>query len=175
MLSQKQVNKRALLGLLNWATAISHHLRSYTAPVYSDLRSLPGTLYSIPSRVWQRLLFSLDSKATVVKSPSGLRVPASSRVIEVGSIFVRRNRTCHVCLIQKGSRESALLTWQPQKPSLSRAKSPSLLSCVQATPTKPLSNPRFLQCLSAADAMAEGDKVGVGGWLCATDGLRWFS
>ena len=35
---------------------------------------------------------------------------------------------------------------------------------LQATPTKPLSDPRLLQCLSAADAMAEGDKVGLGGW-----------
>ena len=50
-----------------------------------------------------------------------------------------------------------------------------LLSCVQSTPTKPLSDPHLLHCLSAAEAMAEGDTVGIGGWLCAKDGLRWFS
>ena len=45
----------------------------------------------------------------------------------------------------------------------------------QSTPTKPLSDPRLLHCLSAADAMAEGDTVEIGGWLCTKDGLRWFS
>ena len=25
------------------------------------------------------------------------------------------------------------------------------------------------------DAMAEGDTVGIGGWLCTKDGLHWFS
>ena len=46
LLSSKKVNKKALqscLGLLNWATSISHHLMSYTAPLYSDLNSPPGT------------------------------------------------------------------------------------------------------------------------------------
>ena len=37
-----------------------------------------------------------------------------------------------------------------------------LLCFVQATATKALSDPLLLQCLSAADAMAEGDKVGIG-------------
>ena len=61
LLAAKKVPKKALqscLGLLNWATSISHHLGSYTVPLYSGLHSPPGMLYNVPSRMWQRFLFS---------------------------------------------------------------------------------------------------------------------
>ena len=93
LLAAKKVTKKALqscLGLLNWATSISLNLRSYTAPLYSDLHSPPGTLHNIPPRMWQRFLFSLDSKAVVTKPLPGLHISTSARIIEVGSIKVRR-------------------------------------------------------------------------------------
>ena len=70
----KLADKKALqscLGLLNWATSISHHLRSYAAPMYSDLNSPPGTLCNIHARMWQRFLFSLDNRAVVARTVPG--------------------------------------------------------------------------------------------------------
>ena len=175
LLSSKKVNKKALqscLGLLNWATSISHHLRSYTAPLYSDLNSPPGTLYNIPACVWQRFLFSLDNRAVVTRTIPGLHISASARVMEVGSLRVRRRSEFLFCPIQttRDPTASEIALTKESKGSLAW-----LLSCVQSTPTKPLSVPHLLHCLSAADAMAEGDTVGIGGWLCAKDGLHWFS
>ena len=181
LLAAKKVTKKALqscLGLLNWATSISLHLRSYTAPLYSDLHSPPGTLRNIPPRMWQRLLFSLDSKAVVTKPLPGLHISTSSRIIEVGSIKVRRKSD--VPLLPNSDRLTWVRVADPSASEISLTKDSKdcvawLLSCVQATPTKPLADPRLLNCLSAADAMAEGDTVGIGGWLCTKDGLHWFS
>ena len=181
LLSSKKVHKKALqscLGLLNWATSISHHLRSYTAPLYSDLRSPPGTLYNIPSRIWQRFLFSLNNQAVVAREIPGLHISVSSRVFEVGSHKVRRKSD--VPLLPSSERLTRVRVADPTASEIALTKDSKealawLLSCVQATPTKPLSDPHLLHCMSAADAMAEGDTVGIGGWLCTKDGLHWFS
>ena len=178
LLAAKKVTKKALqscLGLLNWATSISLHLRSYTAPLYSDLHSPPGTLHNIPPRMWQRFLFSLDSKAVVTKPLPGLHISTSARIIEVGSIKVRRKSD--VPLLPNSDRLTWVRVADPSASEISLTKDSKdclawLLSCVQATPTKPLADPHLLNCLSAADAMAEGDTVGIGGWLCTKDGLH---
>ena len=142
LLAAKKVTKKALqscLGLLNWATSISLHLRSYTAPLYSDLHSPPGTLHNIPPRMWQRFLFSLDSKAVVTKPLPGLHISTSSRIIEVGSIKVRRKSD--VPLLPNSDRLTWVRVADPSASQISLTKDSKdclawLLSCVQATPTK---------------------------------------
>ena len=50
LLACKKVDKKALpscLGLLNWATSISQHLRSHTATLYSDLNSRLFTTFPL--------------------------------------------------------------------------------------------------------------------------------
>ena len=42
----------AALGLLNWATTFSKHLRPFMAPLYKDLRSAKGTLHSMAPAAW---------------------------------------------------------------------------------------------------------------------------
>ena len=181
LLDGKKADKKALqscLGLLNWATSISHHLRSYTAPLHSDLNSPPGTRYNTHARVWQRFLFSLDNRAVVIRPVPGLHISASARLIEVGSLRVRRKSD--VPLLPNSDKPTWVRIADPTAAEIARTKSSKeararLLSCVQSTPTKPLSDPYLLRCMSAADAMAEGEIVGIGGWLCSKDGLHWFS
>ena len=153
-------------------------LLEFANQLYGYVVSPPGTLCNIPPRMWPRFLFSLDCKAVVAKPVPGLRVSTSAKVIEVGSLKIRRKSD--VPLFPSSDR----LTWvriaDPSASEIALTKNSEksftwLLSCVQATPTKPLSDPHLLRCLSAADAMAEGDTVGIGGWLCTKDGLRWFS
>ena len=42
------------------------------------------------TRLWQRFLFSLDNRAVVTRIAPGLHISASARVIEVGSLRMRR-------------------------------------------------------------------------------------
>ena len=101
----------------------------------------------------------------VARAIPGLHISASSRVIEVGSHKIRRKSD--VPLLPSSERSAIALT-KDSKEALAW-----LLSCVQAIPAKPLSDPHLLHCMSAADAMTEGDTVGIGGWLCTKEGLHW--
>ena len=53
----------AALGLLNWATSLSKHMRPFMAPLYKDLHSAKGTLHSIAPSMWSSFLECLDSTA----------------------------------------------------------------------------------------------------------------
>ncbi|OLP86365.1 hypothetical protein AK812_SmicGene32558 [Symbiodinium microadriaticum] len=46
---------------------------------------------------------------------------------------------------------------------------------IAAIPTTPLSLPPILSSLARADAMAEGNQVGIGGWVSTKQGLAWFA
>ena len=79
----------ACLGLLMWATSISPHLRCFTAPIYSDLHSPPGTCYPVPPRSWSQFLWCLDASCRVTKDASYLQLPLHAKVIEVKGKPVR--------------------------------------------------------------------------------------
>ena len=86
LLQHKRVSCKELeacLGLLMWATSISSHLRCFTAPIYSDLRSPPGTCYPVPPRSWSQFLWCLDASCKIVRDASCLQLPLQARVIEV--------------------------------------------------------------------------------------------
>ena len=46
---------------------------------------------------------------------------------------------------------------------------------IAAIPTTLLSMPPILSSLARADAMAEGDQVGIGGWVSTKHSLAWFA
>ncbi|CAE7432178.1 HMGB3 [Symbiodinium sp. CCMP2592] len=50
-----------------------------------------------------------------------------------------------------------------------------LLPRIEAIPTTSLSLPPLVACLARADAMAEGDRVGIGGWITTKHSMAWFA
>ena len=78
----------AVLGLLNWATSISKHLRPFMAPLYKDLHSGQGTLHSIAPAAWQAFYDCLDATAQLSRTPTGSWLPRNGRVLEVGSLKI---------------------------------------------------------------------------------------
>ncbi|CAE7347510.1 unnamed protein product [Symbiodinium sp. CCMP2592] len=50
-----------------------------------------------------------------------------------------------------------------------------LLPRIEAIPTTSLSLPPLVSCLARADAMAEGDRVGIGGWITTKQSMAWFA
>ena len=181
LLSKPKVPRKdleACIGLLMWATNISQVLRAYVAPLYSLLHSPPGSNYSIAPRMWPAFLHCLDSRAVVVRELIGLNLPLQSRIIEVrnktvqckadlpifpkptGNVWVRvSDPSCPVIKVTKAAQDS--LRW--------------LLPRIQAIPTTPLAMPPLLPSLARADAMAEGDQVGIGGWVSTKHSIAWFA
>ena len=74
-------------------------------------------------------------------------------------------------------------TWvrvaDPNNPHTSLSKSSQqcltwLALCFQHSPVQPLARPHQLQALAAADACAEDDLVGIGGWATTSSEVVWF-
>ena len=57
----------------------------------------------------------------------------------------------------------------------SRANIEWLLQCFQADLACPLQSKPILACKAAADACAEGTKVGIGGWFISSPSVSWFA
>ena len=181
LLSKPKVPRKdleACIGLLMWATNISLVLRPYVAPLYRLLNSPPGANYSIAPRMWRLFLHCLDSRAVFVREAMGLSLPLNSRVIEWG------NRPVHckadLPLMAKPTGHTWIRISDPSCPTIkmTRAAQSSLAWLaprIAAIPTTSLSLPPLLSSLARADAMAEGEQVGIGGWVSTKHGLAWFA
>ena len=181
LLQHKRVPRKELeacLGLLMWATSISSHLRCFTAPIYSDLHSPPGTCYPVPPRSWSQFLWCLDASCKIVRDASYLQLPLQARVIEVRGKPVRAktdiwpipaaDKTIWVRIADPSASEITLR-------NESKAAIHWLAQCFAYEFTMPLARQPLLPCLSAADAMADGTTVGIGGWLATSSTTWWFA
>ena len=144
------------IGLLIWATSIALHLRSWLAPLYSDLNSPPGSMHSIPPQIWSAFRASLNKDLRTSHSlpghPGSFRshLPGTSkptwvRVADPNNPYTSLSKSSQQCL-----------TW--------------LASCFRRSPV-----PHQLQALAAADACAEDDLVGIGGWAVTSSQVVWFA
>ena len=175
-----KVHRKALeacLGLLVWATTMSPHLRPFLAPLYSDLHSGKGTLHSVPATQWQQFYQALDDQARV-QNPAGMWLPKNAQLLEVGSIPI--SCKADVPRVPKTSQRTWVRLADPSRHEvhLRKQSKEALLWLEQMfkhSNIAPLHQPQLLQCLSAADAMAEGNQVGIGGWMCTSRGFAWFS
>ena len=179
LLSKPKVPRKdleACVGLLMWATNISLVLRPYLAPLYRLLNSPPGANYSIAPRMWPLFLHCLDSRAVFVREAMGLSIPLNSRVIEWGNkqVYCKSD----LPLMAKPTGHTWVRVSDPSCPviKMTRAAQTSLAWLaprIAAIPTTPLSMPPILSSLARADAMAEGDQVGIGG--STKHSLAWFA
>ncbi|CAE7518462.1 unnamed protein product [Symbiodinium natans] len=175
-----KVHRRALeavLGLLTWATTMSPQLRPFLAPLYNDLHSAKGTLHSIPASQWTHFYQSLDDRACV-QHTAGMWLPKQAKLLEVGNIKIESK--ADVPRVPKSSQRTWVRLADPHRHEvhLKRQSRDALLWLEQVfkhSNRVPLQLPAMLQCLSAADAMAKGTKVGIGGWICTSSGFAWFS
>ena len=181
LLQHKRVPRKELeacLGLLMWATSISPHLRCFTAPIYSDLHSPPGTCYPVPPRSWSQFLWCLDASCRITKDASYLQLPLHAKVIEVKGKPVRAktdiwpipaaDKTIWVRIADPSASEITLR-------NESKAAIHWLAQCFAYEFAMPLARQPLLPCLSAADAMADGTTVGIGGWLSTSSHTWWFA
>ena len=168
-----------LLGMLIWFTAIAKHLRPHLSPLYKCLYSPPATLFSIPAASWSAFIGCLDSTATLVRQHPHFFLPIGGKVIEMGHQPVQGKHDLPVA--PKTSKLQWIRMACPQQAtfSLSReavAKIRWFLSLLQRTNhVFPIPRPTPLTLRAAADAFAEGDQFGIGGWIITSSQVCWFS
>ena len=166
------------LGLLMWATTTCPQLRPYLAPLYRDLHSGKGTLHSIHASSWQTFLDALDDNAVVVSKPAGLWLPLGARLLEVGSITITGKAS--VPRVPPSHKQQWVRLQDPNRNELhlrneSRAALTWLSRCFASSRIRSLKQYPLLHCLAAADARADGNLVGIGGWIGTSTQFSWFA
>ncbi|CAE7198646.1 unnamed protein product [Symbiodinium sp. CCMP2592] len=169
---------RSLLAEEEAAGWIQPVLRAHVVPLYSVLNSPPGSNCSISPRMWPAFLYSLDSRAVICRLIPGVNLPLKARIIEVGS------RPVHCKADLPPQPKSSGPTWvrisDPTCPEIKLTNTAHdslrwLLPRIEAIPTTSLSLPPLVSCLARADAMAEGDRIGIGGWITTKQSMAWFA
>ena len=168
-----------ILGLLIWFTSVCRHLRPHLAPIYKCVNSPPATLYSVPASVWPQFVRCLDSAAIVVQNHHNLMFPIGGKVVEVGHQVIKDR--CDLPLAPKTSKLQWVRIAGPQQSTFQLSKEArSKLQWFQDLLSRrvhiyPIVQPRPLVLRAAADAFAEGEAFGIGGWIITSTKVGWFS
>ena len=161
-----------------WATSTARHLRPYLAPLYKDLRSARGTLKQIHRSQWQGFLDSLNAEAIVSRQPIGVWLPMHARIVAVGSTDVQCQ--ADIPRLPPAHKAQWIRVADPRRTEIhlrdeSRSALEWLDSCFSHDRLRSLRQRPLLQCYAAADAMAQGNLVGIGGWIITSTTVVWFS
>ena len=168
-----------LLGMLIWFTAIAKHLRPHLSPLYKCLYSPPATLFSIPAASWSAFVGCLDKNAVLIRNHPHFFLPLGGKVIEMGHQPIS-NKEC-LPLAPKTSKLQWVRIACPQQTSLSLSREASsklawLLSLIdRENHIFPIPRPAPVILRAAADAFAEGNRFGIGGWIITSSQVCWFS
>ena len=168
-----------LLGMLIWFTAIAKHLRPHLAPLYKNLYAPPATLFSIPAASWAAFVSSLDSKGYIRQAHPHFAFPLGGRVVEIGHQMVRDK--LDIPIAPKTSKLQWVRICAPMQQNFSltnetRKKLLWFRSILHRNShIYPLALPPPGVMRAAADAFAEHDSFGIGGWIITSKSIVWFS
>ena len=163
-----------------WATSTCKHLRAYLAPLHKDLHSAKlakGTLKQIHPSQWQHFEDALGPEATVLRQPSGVWLPLHARITDVGSLQIARKSD--IPQVPPAHKATWVRLSDPSRKEIhlrdgSRNAIAWLASCFMHDNSRH-STATHSALLQAADAMAQHDTVGIGGWIITATQCAWFS
>ena len=124
-------------------------------------------MHSIPPQMWSAFRASLNKDFT-----------AGSKILQISGRAMRCPQD--IPRVPGTSKPTWVRIADPNNPYTSLSKSSQqcltwLASCFRHSPVQPLARPHQLQALAAADACAEDDFVGIGGWAIASSQVVWFA
>ena len=168
-------------GLLQWVTNMCTQLRPWLSFLYADLHRPPATNFSLDPTEWHTLHDHLGQNMRFVSSPAGSGIPVGSKLISAR----HRDLKCkadldHVPLTCRRVHMRIQDAAHPER-SISAPSKAFLLFwegwCMQAPALQLLHMPeRFLDIEMAADACAQGSRIGIGGYVrLPNKPPSWFS
>ena len=168
----------AALGLLNWATTFSKHLRPFMAPLYKDLHSAKGTLHSIAPASWTAFYEALDSSARLARTPTGSWLPRNAQLLEVGALKVHSK--ADVPQVPPSHKHQWVRLADPTRQEIHLRKESEfvlqwLSLCFAHEQPRSLRCAPLMPCMSTGDAFADQHRMGIGGWLSTARCFVWFS
>ncbi|CAE7799268.1 unnamed protein product [Symbiodinium sp. CCMP2456] len=148
------------------------------APLYKDLHSAKGTLHSIAPSMWHLFYDALDDHAKLTRTPAGTWLPRQAQLLEVGSIKIHAKKD--VPLVPPSHKHQWVRLADPHRSEIHlRQESKFVLAwlslCFAHEQPRSLRTAPRMHCYSAADAFADTDKMGIGGWLSTSTAFVWFS
>jgi len=175
--TEKQMQQ--LLGMLIWFTSIAKYLRPHLAEIYKCLYSPPATLFSIPAGSWRSFVECLDTQATIVKTHPHFSLPIGGKVLEVSHQPI--SSKLGIPLAPKTTKLEWIRVQVPlqqhfQLTKEARKKVQWFLSLLKRqVHIYPLAQPQPKIMRAAADAFAESNNFGIGGWIVTSSQAMWFS
>ena len=182
-LSSRHVHRRAMdkiLGLLQWLCKLYRSFEPWLQPLYADANRALATNHSIAPGDWPGLAIFLHDSLTFTATPPGTSITPGSRLLEARHMALSSKR--YLAKVPTSKR----IWMRISDPSTTRRK----LSCSSRTSLDfwltwcdlpplffPLQKPPPAPIqLAAADARANGDIIGIGGFIQWSDGpCAWFS
>ena len=172
----------ALIGFLHWLLQVSPVLRPWLSCLYADLARPLGTSYSVSPGIWQAITDSLSSSLHFTSSPPGSGLPIGGKLLSAKHVELHRKSDLR--MVQASGKRLWLRVADPrtEKRKLSAVSAEFIkfwmrwAICtprLRALRSPPVASPASI----AADAMASGSTVGIGGFasLSSAGPLLWFS
>ena len=173
MLHQRsKVDRRDLhkvTGMIQWLLQAFPMARAWIGTLYRDLHCPPATLHSLDPAYFADLHSCLDDGMLFVKVLSGTAIPIGSKLLEARRIPMTQRQDLHKVVLS--GKRVWLRVADPAAPKRKLSdcsiaflkfwqrwcKTPGILRALEA--------PRRATLVAAADAMGQGDRFAIGGFL----------
>ena len=182
LLAHKQAKAKTLevaLGMLIWFTSVARYLRPHLAELYRCLHSRPAALYSVPAQFWADFLSVLNDEAVVAAVSPSLSLPIGGRVVEYSHLPVRAKSDLpitpfksHLQWVRVQDLRATAITLTKDAVSYLQWFR-SLLRRSQHVFS--IHMPTLFVSKAAADAYAQDQRFGIGGWIITPRSIVWFS
>ena len=168
----------ACLGLLNWATTLSPHMRSFMSCLYIIETCIAPRAHCTASLRRTAFYDCLDRHAKLSATPLGSWLPRNAQLLEVGAIKVFSK--ADVPRVPPSHKHQWVRLADPTRSELhlkqdSKFALTWLSLCFQHEQPRSLCTSPLAPCLSAADAFADKHRMGIGGWLSTATDFIWYS
>ena len=170
---------RKVTGMIQWLLQAFPMARAWIGTLYGDLHCPPATLHSLDPAYFAELSACLDENMLFVKVPSGTAIPLGSKLLEARRVPMKQRQDLHKVLLS-GKRvwlrvaDPAATTRKLSECSIAFLKfwqrwcrTPGILRALEA--------PRCATIVAAADAMGQGQRFAIGGFLRFSSCVIWFS